>query len=1354
MPRMRRQSPRTLAENQRNQRNQGNQPRLQQISPAERSALKFDRDIDELIYKECDSCNTRTLSTLNTIPCSTCKSEVRRRLFSTDNNMDPGQVPDQLKVLSPIEELLIAKIHPVVTYYRIRGEQTGYSGNVINFRQNINRLYSSLPPSRDELSRIIVGVREGNDIPAELSINAGAVRAALLWLKQNHQYYSDIEINENALADLEREPNLDDLLDHSAEAAQGEDCLRESYFPLIESVNQDISIQATLSGNINWPEQDPNPINEFRTEGYISQAFPKLFPYGKADLNAPRQHKVDANNYFKFLMVYRDGRFAKHPRFRFFAMNSVLRWQALSRSSILICQNDFRNSSVEEVSRRLLEDPSLRSSIMAFSGQLRSTTPYWKLRAGELLDMVNQLGSPTIFFTLSAADYHWNKLFELICPDRPIETITDAERRTLMHENPMITAQFFKTRIDIYRKTVLKTFLNVKDFWMRYEWQFRGSPHVHGLLWLENAPDLATIDSQSAADKQIALEYCSNLTKAMNPNIDVAATSHPCRKTYSEIDNIDEDLSILLNTVQRHTRHGSHCLRKKRGSNQQECRFKFPQPLSEADRFENADGVLKFVPKRNDESMNRYNDFIIQTWRANIDFNIVTSVDLVLNYIAKYVTKGEVSSMDFNALVDKISHDLRADSHGTSLIRKIVQASLSGRDYSAQEVVHVLMGWPLYESSRTYVKLNLSDRVLVRLGGNEENEEVENRANSKLIAFYQRRPIDQDVCLTDYAKQFEVVKGELRRRKKVPIIRVFPRFKKSLEPSKHESFCKQQVQLYIPWWRSPETLKDTDVRGGPYQTWAEAYTCLLPDGMADIEFGPMDDEYEEVEVYDDAERNIEMAIARFRQNLPVPRPMGDRLIDHQFKWDAQRNFDYSEDTINEFLYNLKRQNIQQPVQLEFNQSPTEDQNTVLELCSSQISNIMNGHENPIKRCIVQGKAGTGKSFLIKKMVTEIRSRLHPDSDKVLAPTGVAATNISGSTYHSFLKIQRKFKNLENAPLRNLQLQMEHVKFLIFDEVSMIGLKSFLYIDTRCKEATGVNEAFGGLCVYFLGDLQQPPVLDPLVYNSRIIYRKRYGDEQIAFRNLLDELALGRISDANYDLLMTRRINLLSVEDRESFKDSMYLFSTNELVKERNAAYLHSTGFPVAEIKAEHNCATAANGSDCQASCLEPVLNISINSRVMLRRNLWVDGGLVNGSLGTVTDIIYEQGRRPKSLPRVVMVKFDRYLGSNFDDEAFPIIPVEARWTDNGIECSRKQLPLNLAFAITIHKAQGLTLDKAVIDIGSREHSIGLSYVGLSRVRKITDLAIQQYFAKDRIDRIAQSQMLKDRLAYMSSVNLL
>ena len=197
----------------------------------------------------------------------------------------------------------------------------------------------------------------------------------------------------------------------------------------------------------------------------------------------------------------------------------------------------------------------------------------------------------------------------------------------------------------------------------------------------------------------------------------------------------------------------------------QECRAKFPQPLSEEDYFENENRVVKFIPKHNDQQMGRYNDFVIQTRRANIDFNIVTSVELIINYIAKYVTKCEVSSIDFNSLVAKISQDLGENSPGTALIRKIIQASLSGRDYSAQEVCHILMGWPLYEASRSFVNLNLSERVLIRLseGGERDNND---RVNTKLIEFYRSRPSSEKLCLFDYAKFKEVVRGNLRDRKK------------------------------------------------------------------------------------------------------------------------------------------------------------------------------------------------------------------------------------------------------------------------------------------------------------------------------------------------------------------------------------------------------------------------------------------------------------------------------------------------------------------------------------------------------------------------------------------------------------
>lgn len=85
-----------------------------------------------------------------------------------------------------------------------------------------------------------------------------------------------------------------------------------------------------------WPKLQSVPINEFTCDGYICRAFPTLFPTGKGDLRDSRVCKVSNSEYFKFLMMYHDGRFAKHPRFRFFAFNSMMRWTALQNGSICI----------------------------------------------------------------------------------------------------------------------------------------------------------------------------------------------------------------------------------------------------------------------------------------------------------------------------------------------------------------------------------------------------------------------------------------------------------------------------------------------------------------------------------------------------------------------------------------------------------------------------------------------------------------------------------------------------------------------------------------------------------------------------------------------------------------------------------------------------------------------------------------------------------------------------------------------------------------------------------------------------------------------------------------------------------
>lgn len=160
------------------------------------------------------------------------------------------------------------------------------------------------------------------------------------------------------------------------------------------------------------------------------------------------------------------------------------------------------------------------------------------------------------------------------------------------------------------------------------------------------------------------------------------------------------------------------------------------------------------------------------------------------------------------------------------------------------------------------------------------------------------------------------------------------------------------------------------------------------------------------------------------------------------------------------------------------------------------------------------------------------------------------------------------------------------------------------------------------------------------------------------------------------------------------------------------------------------------------------LDLSTRSRVMLSANLWVDGGLVNGSLGSITGILYSQNNGPPLLPDCILVQFNNYQGSYFRDTSFPVIHIQRSWSQQGITCTRTQFPLSSAHAVTIHKSQGLTLSKVVVDVGPREIALGLSYVALSRVRKLTDLMIIRAHDKGRYDSISNSSEHQAKLEFL------
>ena len=260
--------------------------------------------------------------------------------------------------------------------------------------------------------------------------------------------------------------------------------------------------------------------------------------------------------------------------------------------------------------------------------------------------------------------------------------------------------------------------------------------------------------------------------------------------------------------------------------------------------------------------------------------------------------------------------------------------------------------------------------------------------------------------------------------------------------------------------------------------------------------------------------------------------------------------------------------------------------------------------------------------------------------------------------------------------------------------------------------------------------------------DQVIRQSGKDPSQIAFRDILLRLRNCQVTESDWRHLMTRTPARAS--NSSNFDDALHLFPTVEAVVEYNIKKLHACGQPVATIKAVHTGANASKASVDDAGGLHPVVCLARGARVMLSSNLWVEMGLVNGAIGMIQAICYSEGTAPPDLPVAVTVLFDSYSGPTLSDGTVPISPIRHSWSTSGSHCSRLQLPLKLAWTVTIHKAQGLTLDEVSIDIGKKEFSAGLTFVALSRVRHITDLLLNPPFPFQRLKNLGKGRRTQER----------
>ncbi len=369
-----------------------------------------------------------------------------------------------------------------------------------------------------------------------------------------------------------------------------------------------------------------------------------------------------------------------------------------------------------------------------------------------------------------------------------------------------------------------------------------------------------------------------------------------------------------------------------------------------------------------------------------------------------------------------------------------------------------------------------------------------------------------------------------------------------------------------------------------------------------------------------------------------------------------------------------------------------------------------------------GSAGSGKTYLLNRYIAYLKE--HDVPVAVTASTGIAATHMSGMTIHGWagIGVREKLDPYDMEQLEEKQYlwkRFEQARVLIIDEVSMLHAHRLDMVDKVCRKFKRVDKPFGGLQVILCGDFfQLPPVTkggdisarDMVIHSNvwknmglAICYideQHRQEDEQ--FTLLLNAIRDNTIDEGHMDMLQQRYQATLGDDVRPT---KLYTHNKNVDAENNNELEALTTG--------SHVYRMSTTGKDTivdilKKSCLaQETLIIKEGAEVMFIKNNFEEG-YVNGTRGWVS------GFTETGMPIVTTYTSKK-----------EIMVSPATWAieeDNKVKASLAQLPLRLAWAITIHKSQGMSLDHAEIDL-TNTFTYGMGYVALSRVRTLAGIRL-------------------------------
>ncbi|XP_052680033.1 uncharacterized protein LOC128160727 [Crassostrea angulata] len=1408
------------------------------------------------------------------------------------NNMDLSTVRAELSELNKLERHLVSPVIPFMKIVNLpKHTQKGIHGPVISVRSDITKVTTTLPRNISDESFIKVKLKrklcfKGHHLYQEVRPNK--IFKALDFLKKTNPHFEDIEIKDEIFKSGEY---LDDSENYSAVDSSGADKERESEpgnndhnesninaecddpdTEEEESTEESHDFAPPLDTSLQpsdltqyYADQNPNsifciapaegntPTKVIHSEG---QAFPIHFPNGKKTYTDKRNTKISMKRYFNSRLFSSDHRFASDPEYIFFAQYTAELEEIFSSVSIAmrksvdlshLTSSTFLDSS--KMKKMLKKDECYR-----FLQAVRGSPAYWEKTMRDLFAMLKQLGIPTFFITFSAAERRWTEIMEAICLQQGIEVPKDPDWQqyyNILNSNIVTATRMFDKRLHDFINQVIMSPSNpigkVTDIFGRIEFQARGWPHYHGLVWIENAPEW-----QKSPDSEVTA-FIDKYISCQIPN-----------------EEENKELFDIVSSVQLHSKaHTKTC--KKGGK---DCRFNFPRPCSlqtfiasppkdediEPKQSNNLNKMSKNTAKdilkifwdlltaesdlctadilshgnitqeilqealnvlsqrptvvhrreAKDCWVNPYNPALLQAWNGNMDIQFILDPYSCIMYIMSYITKAE---KELGELIKAAQREARQNNEeAIQELRKLGNVYLTHREISVMEAVYRVCGLKLKHCSRDVVWIptdteNTRITLPMHVIKSNASRDDDNIWMTSILDRYLARPLINEfanMCLATFVSRYRVIANSThteeadleeesktetgkkirllhnmgtitRRTKKDAVIR-YPKFSQSKDP---EKYYFNLLRLYCPHRENRFLPSEYNSFQQYYETGKLGLTLvcnIVNENMK--QFQKLTDQLDETWSLMKDMPPLEEAWAQVAPNSEEERMENEEekelLSDEEFlsavdipemKSTPQTNKNsYSQNVYTEPNPNtITDEKLLQMYRL-LNKEQMELLNFIKEWCLQVLHS--NSHDN--FHIFLTGGAGAGKSLLIhciyhmaNKLFHKIRET--PDDAIILkvAYTGKAALKINGQTIHSAFALKKNMKTqyqpLGENDLNTLRARLSNIQLLIIDEISMVSKTVLSYISGRLNQIKSLQQnskPFGGISVLCVGDFYQiPPVF------GKSLLCVDAGALPQDLWTLFKVHKLQKIMRQKEDLLFGEALNIIRTKDRDDPmnqdvenllrsrletsncpSDAIHIFSTNEQVRHHNLSKLHQLGKPIISMTAV-DILHSSSGKVFQRqtpfenldTCLQSELKLAMGARVMLTVNIDTTDGLVNGTLGTVIDIV--NGSMPYGFPEYIVLQFeDEHIGNNYrirnttqpcDDKCVPfrILSQKVQYKTGYI--TRFQFPFTLSWACTIHKVQGQTFKEVAVSL-KRVFKGGMAYVALSRVTHLEGLHLLDY----------------------------